>query len=233
MGRSARYHTSSSKKAAHRDAVRRYELSVLGKQTRSSRNRRDYESRKDRTCTLLDIRLPDELMRQAKLLRPASFIFTSDNNALQLGLWTSPYHITPLNTDVLELSQKASLGPWNCLEAWLGAVVYDKIIELGWERKWVWMEPDLNMDQTEAQLAQEIRLRSAAWEVVWDSICEGTERAVRDIYLVWGARIVVMLANEWSIRKKGVEEYTDATEQGRLPWQMMIKEMSAMVARSG
>lgn len=150
-----------------------------------------------------------------------------------LGLWTPPYHILQPDTAATnQLQQTGGSGPWDCPEARIGAAIYDKIIDSGWARKKLWESPELDVNSVGAQLHEEVSLRSAGWELAHNSVCGEPERRFRDLYLGWGARITVMLADEWGVREAGVDEYSRAAAGGELPWQRMIKDMTRMLARS-
>lgn len=173
------------------------------------------------------------MLRHARLLLPASFSFTSDDESVLLGLWIPPYRVRQPDTAAArQLQHRGDLGTWDCMEARVGAAIYDRIIELGWARKRVWESPELDVERVGDQLHEEVSLRREGWELAYNTTCGDPERQFRDLYLGWGARIVVMLAEEWDLRKTGVESYIRAAAEGRLPWQQMIKDMTRLLGQS-
>ncbi|KAJ2985834.1 hypothetical protein NUW54_g10013 [Trametes sanguinea] len=76
------------------------------------------------------------------------------------------------------------------------------------------------------------RARAATWRSVLNMVCEGEDIIIRDVYLDWGARVAVGLAQEWELRKRGVATYVDLKQKGELPWQRMIKQMLLLLERT-
>ena len=172
------------------------------------------------------------MWHRAKTLRPVAFSFTGTTPALLLGLWEEPYTYSyPIDLPPTQQSDAMSelAGRWNTYEARVGAAIYDKIIDGGWERSRSWSKPqtDSEVAMTEASLKKELTLRRVAWQCAVDEVYDGERRVLRDVYLDWGAKVVIMLGAEWEQRKAGAEEYLALRKAGKLPWQDMIKKMTA------
>ena len=76
------------------------------------------------------------------------------------------------------------------------------------------------MDVLEGQVQEEISQRRDSWLAAQDQGCtmRGYEY-VHEAYLCWGARYVIMLAEEWEVRQAGAEGYVLAYALNQLPWQ--------------
>ncbi|OSC96668.1 hypothetical protein PYCCODRAFT_1472438 [Trametes coccinea BRFM310] len=174
------------------------------------------------------------MVLHAHSLRPASFTFTIDCPTLLLGLWDAPYdpvHPDP-DTLALLLAHASGADKWNSLDAKLSAAIYDKIISCGDKRYKIWSKANLDLNSTETELKAKLHSRRVAWESAVGEVCRPDKTTVRDLYLDWGARVAVMLAQEWEQRKQGVESYTGLRQSGQLPWQGMVKDMVVMLAES-
>lgn len=117
-------------------------------------------------------------------------------------------------------------SPWSSRTAILGAYQYGEAIEAGWGRFERWTADDLVLEETEAEVKQEVVERVQAWEHLAKATTTDTEgREAMEVGLEWGAKVVRLLVEEWVIRKEnGVDGYREHRKTSCLPWQKMMKD---------
>ncbi|TFK83803.1 hypothetical protein K466DRAFT_602550 [Polyporus arcularius HHB13444] len=229
MGRRAKYLTAQARQAAAREYTQRYAQSARGKATRATRNAQTYTQRRESRLQILALDMPEDLFRYARPLLRASFAFEPVPE-LSLGLWSAPYTIA-LPDASIRPSLHSGDGVWASPEARLSFFHYAQLMDEGMARAELWRGEDLDMAAVEAEIKDEIIARRDAWVAARNGVVGTLDAYVHDVYLHWGARIIVMLGEELELRKRGVEAYVAGRSQRRLPWQIMRASMFAMLSQ--
>ncbi|KAI0702782.1 hypothetical protein C8T65DRAFT_741473 [Cerioporus squamosus] len=212
MGRTPKHLTLSDKKAAQKEARRRYALSERGKAKRSARNARTYADRKVAQCTLVGVVLPPDMFKYASSAVRVAFMF-SEGEDYALGLWSSPYMLIAPDSTVRR--------------------VYHRFVETSQARTAEWKAEALEAEVVEEAVRDELEARLHAWVAARDGGIgngDGDLKYAHDVYLVWAARFAVCLGQEWEIRKRGLGAYEEAHARGQLPWQKVMRCIRAMLA---
>ncbi|KAI0682358.1 hypothetical protein C8T65DRAFT_583702 [Cerioporus squamosus] len=232
MGRAPRYQTSEARTTARTAAVRRYAQTASGKAARAAASARNYTKRKMARDALLGVDLPRDMRQYARSFRRASFLFAAGWEDLELGLWCHPFAIRVPDTGARSSLTKGERGSWDDRSARVTTVIYHKILELARTRMERWRAPDLDQSAVEVEVVQEITARRDAWVCARDSGIAALEDAeyMHDLYLVWGAKITLMLGEEWKSRKEGLDIYESLYSTKQLPWQRMVKDMRTRMA---
>ncbi|RPD55781.1 hypothetical protein L227DRAFT_509540 [Lentinus tigrinus ALCF2SS1-6] len=226
MGRSAKYYTYEVKQAAKREQATAYRNSEKGKQTKAAANRRRYKKATAVSPAALDD-LPDDLVEWAD--RPVQASFTLHGTGPLLGLWSPPFRFLPPDQDP---TARTAVNVWDGTTpplwcAALGSFQCHAVLAAARDCRKLWMDSDTPLEELEIEVQTEIAARVDAWRALRETWFDESEDMDARLGLIWGAKIVCMLADEWDYRKEGVDVYKDVLRAGEMPWQLMIAQAMA------
>lgn len=146
---------------------------------------------------------------------------------LSLGLWDAPYKFQVPKPEAYKslTAQEPADVRRDDLPARLSSIQYDQMLEAARTRANFWRTSDVDVEEVHRTICEEVTQRRDAWIAARDAGTLGEDGLVLDLYLCWGARILVMLAEEWEVRRSGLEQYVTAFEDRSLPWQKARKQM--------
>ncbi|KAI0753502.1 hypothetical protein C8Q80DRAFT_1267892 [Daedaleopsis nitida] len=216
-----------------------------GKATKADANQRYYQTHKRAAASipsLLDAELPAKLhARGTKLFHAA---FTAYSSVPTLGLWTPPYrydappyeameryHEHENNSDSdEETSEDPGSELWCSDAAILGSLQCERVLDAGQCRAELWQSAPIATIR--AELRTELSARIDNWVELKGYPQTGTdwEAVSREVALDWGAKIIVLLVEEWELLvREGLDFHRQAYDTERLPWQDMMRSMKLLL----
>ena len=84
-----------------------------------------------------------------------------------------------------------------------------------------WSKANSEITEIEKTAQAELEARIHAWNAVNENQDEQVSQTARSVYLNWGAKRIVWLAEELDIRRKGTDTYTNAQRLQQLPTQFL------------
>ncbi|RPD56065.1 hypothetical protein L226DRAFT_523774 [Lentinus tigrinus ALCF2SS1-7] len=169
--------------------------------------------------------IPDDLFDWAHKFAHASLCVSGPGPLL--GLWSPSYRFVRPDQDPLGCT---SVKLWDntaapVRRAVLGAFQCRALLAAAQDRRNRWVHTSL--EELEIEVQTEIAARVDGWRSLRDSSDEDSRSEDEHIGLLWGAKIVWMLVEEWEYRQRGVDVYKGFLRSGKMPWQVLIEGIMA------
>lgn len=201
-------------------------------------NKRYYNKQKEQKvyeCSLatLAVEIPESLVTRAqRTLRPCLALASDDYGPL---LWSPGsrrfFHPPTYMLDAMPWPTVRSLGGvWETRAAVLAAYQWRELMEDGRSRMARWTAPVAALHR---EVTTEVYKRVAGWTALYGSQLdvEEEEQYTREVALDWGAKVVLLLVEEWEFRaRNGRGAYEKAAKADQLPWQLFVAQTERLFA---
>ncbi|RPD53250.1 hypothetical protein L226DRAFT_576494 [Lentinus tigrinus ALCF2SS1-7] len=212
MGRYPKYLTHAARTAAKRAQHARYSQSDRGKATRAKGR-----SKLRATAIAACVEIPGEARTRAAQFSLISPTYMEVHGP-DLGLCSSPYTFVMPDLNLIAAMEENGCEPLELKLRTLQA-------RMAWSdavgRMKEWSQQGLETSRIIEAGVADLKARVRAWNAVERDVSTTIPEGLREVYLDWGAKRLVELAEELEVRQKGVRAYNAAAKRVELPSQLL------------